>query len=259
MRLSIVIPAYNEAARIGPMLDAYLAYFEAKYSPSEVELIVSVNGSTDDTEAVVRSRMAAHPALRIYVDPAPIGKGGAIIAAGRLARGDLVGFVDADGATPPAAFDDLVANIGDAGLIIASRALPGAVLSPRPGLRRRIASRIFNTLVRTLFRLNITDTQCGAKLMTAEAWHAIVPTIGITRWAFDVDMLFKTRLAHYSIREIPTTWSDVSGSKIELARASFQMFLAIVRLRLIYSPFRFVVHVYDHLLGRVIPLNPYGG
>lgn len=258
MRLSIVIPAYNEAARIAPMLDAYLAYFEKKY-PSDCELIVSVNGSTDETEAVVRSRMAAHPSLRIHVDPAPIGKGGAIIAAGRLARGDLVGFVDADGATPPAAFDDLVANIGDAGLIIASRALPGSVLSPRPGLRRRIASRIFNAMVRTLFKLHITDTQCGAKLMTAEAWHAVVPTIGITRWAFDVDLLFKTRRARYPIREIPTTWRDVTGSKVELARASFQMFLAITRLRLIYSPFRFIVRVYDRLLGRIIPLDPYGG
>ena len=148
MRLSIIIPAYNEAARIGPMLDAYLPYFEKNY-PSDHEFIVSVNGSTDDTESVVRSRMASHPTLRIHVDPAPIGKGGAIIAAGRLARGDLVGFVDADGATPPAAFDDLVANIGDAGLIIASRALPGSVLDPRPGLRRRIASRIFNALVFT--------------------------------------------------------------------------------------------------------------
>ena len=258
MRLSIVIPAYNEAARIGPMLDAYLPYFEKNY-PSDHELIVSVNGSTDNTEAVVRSRLAAHPSLRIHVDPAPIGKGGAIIVAGRLARGDLVGFVDADGATPPDAFDDLVANIGDAGLIIASRALPGAVLSPRPGLRRRIASRIFNAMVRTLFKLHITDTQCGAKLMTAEAWHAVVPTIGITRWAFDVDLLFKTRRARYPIREIPTTWRDVTGSKVELARASFQMFLAITRLRLIYSPFRFIVRIYDRLLGRIIPLDPYGG
>ena len=258
MRLSIVIPAYNEEARIGRMLDAYLPYFEAKY-PSDHELIVSVNGTTDRTEDVVRSRMASHPSLRILVDPAPIGKGGAVIAGGRLARGDLVGFVDADGATPPEAFDDLVANIGDAGLIIASRALPGAIVDPRPGFRRRMASRIFNSLVRTLFKLHITDTQCGAKLMTAAAWHAIVPTIGITRWAFDVDMLFKTRRAHYPIREIPTTWRDVSGSKVELARASFQMFLAICRLRMIYSPLRFVVRAYDRLLGRIIPLDPYGG
>ena len=258
MRLSIVIPAYNEQARIAPMLTAYLSYFEQKY-PSDHELIVSVNGSTDDTEAVVRSLMPAHPTLRIHVDPAPIGKGGAIIAAGRLARGDLVGFVDADGATPPEAFDDLVANIGDAGLIIASRALPGSIVDPRPGLRRRIASRIFNALVRTLFKLHITDTQCGAKLMTAAAWHAVVPTIGITRWAFDVDLLFKTRRARYPIREIPTTWRDVTGSKVELARASFQMFLAITRLRLIYSPFNFIVRLYDRLLGRVIPLDPYGG
>ncbi|MDD3441610.1 MAG: hypothetical protein PHU50_09165, partial [Kiritimatiellae bacterium] len=165
-------------------------------------------------------------------------------------------FVDADGATPPAAFEDLVKQIGGAGLIIASRRLPGAVVRPRQPWKRRAVSRVFNGLVRSLFKLKITDTQCGAKLMTAEAWRAIVPHIGLTKWAFDVDMLFKTRRAGYRIAEIPTTWRDVAGSKLRIGRVSFQMLLAIVRLRLLYSPLRWVVTLYDRLLGRVIELEP---
>ena len=255
MKLSIVVPAYNEAARIGPMLGAYLPYFAERYG-NDFEIVVAVNGSTDRTADVVRDLQARHPQLRALVEPRPIGKGGAIMAGGALATGDLIGFVDADGATPPAAFDDLVRQIGAAGLIIASRRLPGAVVSPRQPWQRRCASRVFNFLVRTLFKLPITDTQCGAKLMTAEAWRAIVPHIGLTQWAFDVDMLFKTRRAHFAIREIPTTWSDVGGSKLRVGRVSFQMLLAIARLRLLYSPLRWVVTLYDRVLGRVIALEP---
>lgn len=255
MKLSIVVPAYNEEGRIGRMLGAYLPYFAGRYD-DHFEIIVAVNGSTDRTEDVVRALQKEYAQLQLIVEPRPIGKGGAVMAGGRIARGELIGFVDADGATPPAAFDDLVRNIGDAGLIIASRRLPGSVISPRQPWTRRVASRIFNFLVRRLFKLRITDTQCGAKLMTAAAWRAIVPNIGLTKWAFDVDMLFKTRRAHYAIREIPTTWSDVTGSKLRVGPVSFQMFLAICRLRLLYSPFTWIVTLYDRLLGRVIELEP---
>ena len=255
MKLSIVVPAYNEEERIGRMLEAYLPYFAARYG-LDFELIVSVNGSTDRTEAIACAWTARFPQLRVLVEPRPIGKGGAIMAGGAVATGERIGFVDADGATPPAAFDDLVLGLGDAGLVIASRRLPGSVVSPRQPWKRRFASRVFNLLVRRLFKLRITDTQCGAKLMSAAAWRAIVPHIGLTKWAFDVDMLFKTRRAGFAIREIPTTWSDIGGSKLKIGRVSFQMLLAIVRLRLLYSPLRWVVSLYDRLLGRVIVLEP---
>ncbi|MDD2239090.1 MAG: glycosyltransferase family 2 protein, partial [Kiritimatiellae bacterium] len=255
MKLSIIVPAYNEEDRIGGMLEAYLDHFVPRYQ-DDVEIIVSVNGSRDRTEAVVREFQTRFPQVQMQVTPEPIGKGGAIMVGGEQARGDLIGFVDADGATPPVAFEDLVDQIGDAGLIIASRRLPGAVIHPRQPWSRRAVSRVFNCLVRTLFKLHITDTQCGAKLMTANAWQAIVPHIGLTKWAFDVDMLFKTRRAGYRIVEIPTTWRDVGGSKLRIGRVSFQMLLAIVRLRLLYSPLSWVVTLYDRLLGRVIELPP---
>lgn len=256
MRLSIVVPAYNEEARLGEMLRRYLPWFDEKYG-RDFELIVAVNGSRDATETIARSFSAAYSQLRVLMEPKAIGKGGAIMMGGKMATGDFVGFVDADGATPPEAFDDLLTHIGDAGLIIASRRLPGAVVQPQQPWKRRFASRIFNILVRTLFKLSITDTQCGAKLMTAEAWKRIMPKIGLTKWAFDVDMLFQTRRERLPIREIPTVWHDVSGSQLRLGPVSFQMLLAIVRLRLIYSPLKWIVAAYDCLLGRVITLPSY--
>ena len=254
MKLSIVIPAYNEEARIRPTLDAYTSYFEAKYG-KDVEFIVVVNGSRDGTEDIVREVAGRSPQVRSIIEPRAIGKGGAIMRGFEVATGEWVGFVDADNATLPEAFDDLVTHIGDAGAIIASRYIPGAKVSPRQPLSRRIASRVFNKLIRLLFKLKITDTQCGAKLLRGDAMRAALPHLGLTRWAFDVDLLFQLRRLGYRIAEIPTTWSDRGGSKLKIGRTSLEMFMAICRLRLLYSPFRWIVTIYDATMGRIVHLK----
>jgi len=254
MKLSIVIPAHNEEARLGAMLTPYLEFFAPRYG-GEVELIVVANGSTDRTAQVAETFAQHCPQLRVLVDPARIGKGGAIMLGARAARGDLIGFVDADGSTPPEAFQELVDRIGDAGTIIASRWMPGAQVSPAQPQARRIASRLFNLLVRLLFRIRIHDTQCGAKLVRREYMLAALPQIGITHWAFDVDLLFQLRRVGARIVETPTVWRDVSGSRVHIVRSSLEMFVAMVRLRLIYSPLRWIVILYDHTLGHII--HPY--
>ena len=247
MDLSIIIPAYNEEARLGRMLDQYLPFFSARYAAG-YEILVVVNGSCDRTEDVAR----AHKPVRVIVDPRPIGKGGAVMLGFAQAQGRLVGFVDADGATPPEAFQDLVEHIGAAGAIIASRWMPGARISLRQPFKRRLASRLFNALVRLMFGLRISDTQCGAKLLTREAAQTILPYLGTTQWAFDVDLLFQLQRLGFAITEIPTTWRDVSGSRLRVGKASVEMFVAMVRLRLIYSPFRWVVALYDRTLARYV-------
>ncbi|MDA0578321.1 MAG: glycosyltransferase, partial [Verrucomicrobia bacterium] len=136
MKLSIVVPAYNEEGRIGPMLEAYLPFFAQRYG-NQVEFIVVVNGSRDRTAEIVRAMVGNHAMLKCLVEPRSVGKGGALILGFKEARGELIGFVDADGATPPAAFQDLVDHMGDADAIIASRWAPGAKISPRQPLDRR--------------------------------------------------------------------------------------------------------------------------
>lgn len=249
-RLSLVIPAHNEEGRIGSMLDAYLPFFTRRYGDG-VEFIVVVNGSTDDTAGVVQRHAERYPQLRCIVEPRGIGKGGALILGFGEARGELVGFVDADGSTPPIAFQDLVDRLGEADVAVASRWCRGAVVSPRQPLLRRIASRVFNLLTRLFFGLRLTDTQCGAKLMRREALLPVLGNLGITRWAFDVDLLFQLKRSGCTIVEIPTTWHDVTGSKIQIAAVSAEMLAAIVRLRLLYSPFRWIVAAHDMLIGPV--------
>jgi glycosyltransferase involved in cell wall biosynthesis len=245
MKLSIIVPAHNEEARIARMLEAYLPYFTEHYA-ADVEIVVVLNACTDGTERVISEFVPKFPCLR-WIEESRPGKGQALMTGFAAAEGELVGFTDADGSTPPQAFQDLVDRIGDAGCIIASRWRDDSIVSPRQPLDRRIASRCFNFMVRILFGLRLTDTQCGAKLIRREPLRAVLPCLGLTRWAFDVDLLFQLRRQGHRTIETATEWHDVAGSKIDVLHSSIDMFCALTRLRLLYSPFKGIVTVYNKL------------
>jgi glycosyltransferase involved in cell wall biosynthesis len=250
VKLSIVVPAYNEEARLGPMVQTYLEFFSERYG-EDLEFIIVVNGSVDRTPEIAREFASKWSQVKVIIEDKSVGKGAAIMLGFAAATGDLIGFVDADGSTGPEAYLDLVENIGDAGLIMASRWLPGAVVEPKQPLDRRIASRIFNWLVRWFFSVKITDTQCGAKVLTRDALDAVLPHLGLTRWAFDVDLLFQARREGFKLTERATVWRDVAGSRLNVPRASMEMFAAICRLRLLYSPFSFIVSVYNAFIVKL--------
>lgn len=254
MHLSVIIPAYNEESRIGAMLGEYLPYFTEKYG-ADVSFLVVINGTTDDTEGVVRKYENEFPALHHIVEPQKIGKGGAILRGFRSVEGDLAGYVDADGSTPATAFNSLVESLGDADLVIASRWCRGAVVSPRQPIHRLFMSRVFNFLTRALFGLHFSDTQCGAKVGKLEAIREVILEIGTTRWAFDVDLLFGFKRLGRITREYPTVWRDVKGSKITVTESSLEMVAALIRLRLIHSPFKWVVDLYNRYLIRIVPYH----
>ena len=146
------------------------------------------------------------------------------------------GYVDADGATPPKAFHDLVAQTGKADCVIGSRWLPGAKLHVEQSGRRQFASRIFHLIVELFFGMHIKDTQCGAKVMRREPVETIHSALRIADMAFDINLLYSLKRAGYRILEVPTEWTDQMGSKVNLFRTPLVMFLSVVRIRLIYWP-----------------------
>jgi len=234
--LLLLIPAYNEERRIEPVLRDYGRYFQQQYH-GKFQLVVVLNGCKDDTIGVVRRVAADYPAISALEFQEAIGKGGALIEGLKLAPlADLIGYVDADGATPPHAFHDLVKHIGGVDCVIGSRWLPGAVLHVEQSGQRRFASRVFHGIVQLLFWMNIRDTQCGAKVMRREAVEKVHSLLRIADMAFDINLLYSLKRAGYRIREVPTEWTDKIGSKVTLFGTSLVMFLSVVRIWLIYSP-----------------------
>jgi glycosyltransferase involved in cell wall biosynthesis len=237
--LLLLIPAYNEEARIEPVLREFGRYFQQHYQ-GNFQLVVVLNGCRDNTRGVVERVAKEFPALSLLDFPAPIGKGGALIEGLKLAaQAEVIGYVDADGASPPAAFHALVKRIGEADCIVGSRWLRGAVLHQAQPWLRRFSSRCFHLVVETLFWLHIKDTQCPCKVMRRAAVEKIHSALRIADLAFDVNLLVSLHRAGFTIKEVPTEWTDQIGSKVSasLFRSSLTMFLSVVRVRLIYSPF----------------------
>ena len=232
--LLLLIPAYNEEHRIEPVLRDYARYFQQEYR-GKFQLVVVLNGCRDNTLGVVQRVAKEYAAISALEFPEAIGKGGALIEGLRLAPlADLIGYVDADGATPPHAFHELVKHIGEADCVIGSRWMQGSVLHVEQTSKRQFASRAFHLIVELLFGMHIKDTQCGAKVMTRQAVEKVHSALRIADMAFDINLLYSLKRAGCRILEVPTEWTDKIGSKVTLFRTSLTMFLSVVRIRLIY-------------------------
>ncbi len=235
--LLLLVPAYNEEQRIEPVLRDYVQYFRTHYT-GKFEIVVVLNGCRDNTLGVVQRVSRDHFCVSALEFRDAIGKGGALIEGLKLAPlSDLIGYVDADGATPPRALHDLVRRSGEADCVIGSRWIHGAVLHQAQTRRRRFASRVFHLIVRILFHLKVHDTQCGAKVMRRAAVEKVHGSLRIADMAFDINLLYALQRAGFKILEVPTEWTDMVGSKVVLGRTSLTMLLSVIRLRLIHSPF----------------------
>ena len=232
-RRTLVIPAYNEEMRLGATLREYLGHFDR-----DTELVVVLNGCHDRTGDVAVAFLDSNPNLRIIDERGVVGKGGAVTMGFSRARGEIIGYVDADGATSAAEIERLMNKIGDADGIIGSRWVDKGVIIRKQSLFRRLASRVFNFIVRTIFNLPYKDTQCGAKVFKREAIDAVVGELGTTNLAFDVDLLYLMQKHGFVFKEVPTTWADKEGSKICMRWAAPQMLGAVIRMRIKHSRFR---------------------
>jgi glycosyltransferase involved in cell wall biosynthesis len=233
----LLIPAYNEEDRIEPVLIDFAEYFQKIYTGT-FQLVVVLNGCKDNTYGVVQRVAAKYPSVSAMEFPEPIGKGGALIEGLKLAPlADLIGYVDADGATGPKAFHDLVRLTDKADCVIGSRWLPGAIIHQSQTSRRQFASRGFHYIVEMFFQMKIRDTQCGAKVMHRRAVEKVHSSLRIADMAFDINLLYVLKRAGYKVLEVPTEWTDKIGSKVVLGKTSLTMLLSVIRLRLFYSPF----------------------
>ncbi len=235
MKISIIIPAYNEEGRIARTMRAYHQFFLEKQLSTHLsfELLIVLNGCKDNTLGVVEKVRDELTSNILIINLPQAGKGLAIKAgfADALTRkNDLIGFVDADMATAPQAFYDLVLKIGDVDGVIASRYMPGAKITPERPAYKRLGSRIiYEPYVWLLFGLSYYDYQCGAKLFKRLVIEKITPQLTVAQWAFDVELLYLCKKNKFIIKEIPTVWHDQADSKLTL-RGGLRMFSALFKV-----------------------------
>jgi dolichyl-phosphate beta-glucosyltransferase len=231
INISIIIPAYNEEARLPLFLGSIAAYFE----PQDIsyEIIIVDDGSTDSTAGVVERLAADNPSIKLIRLAANRGKGCAVRTGMLQARGKLLLFTDADGATPIAEFQRLKDAVKKgADLAIASRALRDDSCVVVARLHRKVIGTVFNLIVSVVAIQGVKDTQCGFKLFTAESAASIFPLQRIDGFGFDVEILFISNKLGHRIVEVPVSWTDIKGSKVMLMRDSVKMFADIFRTRL---------------------------
>lgn len=228
VHLSVLIPAFNEAARIGQTLEELQAWF-AGY-PHDWEIRVVDDGSLDETADIVARASLADPRVVLQREPHR-GKGGAVRSGFLKARGALRFACDADLSAPVHEIDRFLEMVpAQCDIAIGSREGVGARRIGEP-MYRHLMGRAFNALVRASLLPGIQDTQCGFKMFTAQAVEAVFPSTTIDGWAFDIEVMLIARLQGWRIREMPLEWQYRKGSQVSVARDSFRMVRDLSRIR----------------------------
>jgi glycosyltransferase involved in cell wall biosynthesis len=224
-RICIVIPAYNEETRLKRTLETYAEYF--KQTPEKVTFLVVANNCSDKTVQVAYEVAKKYKNIEV-MDIQPGGKGLALKHGWQWAvkkNFDLIGFVDADMATLPEHFYELVVAMQGHDGAIASRYIKGAVVSPSRPWSRKLGGKLYNWILRARFGLPYKDTQCGAKIFTKDTMVKVVPLMQEIGWSFDLELLYLCKLFEKDIVEVPTTWSDQPGSHLQITSKLAKEFL----------------------------------
>lgn len=233
LSLSIVVPAYNEGARLGKSLREIVTYLN-EYAP-ESELIVVDDGSTDDTAATARAELTDSQSVRTSVISyqSNLGKGRAVRLGLLASREDIALFTDADLSTPITETPKLVDPIrrGECDLAFGSRALDRSLIGIHQPWRREQGGRLFNLAVRLATRLPFWDTQCGFKAFRMSVCRPIIEGATIDRFGFDVELLYVAYRAGLRLKEIPVRWDHAEGSKVNVASDSLKMLSEVGRIR----------------------------
>lgn len=226
-RYSVVIPAYNEEWRIVPTIGAIAMHMSSFDVPWE--LIVADDGSTDSTVELVEELDLVN--LRLLLAEKNGGKGSAVRRGVLQAQGDIVLFADADQSTPIEQFEALAAQLNDGyDVVVGSRAAEGADVANK-SLSRKIFSSGLSFIVRGLFRIPVADTQCGFKMFTSDAAELLFRRQLVDEFSFDLEILYLAGKFDLKTCEVPVTWIDAPGSKVDAAKVAVEFLrdLCVIR------------------------------
>lgn len=229
VHLSVIIPAYNEALRLGPSLEKITAYLRKQSYSSEV--LVSDDGSSDETVHIARQKLGNFP-HRILEGQPNRGKGDAVQRGMLAAQGDYRLFSDADLSTPIEETGRMLEALSKGyDVVIGSRALSGSNVTVHQNFLRESMGRIFNGFARLLAFRDIQDSQCGFKAFTKAAAHDLFSRQKLPGFSFDVEIVYLAQRLGYKLLELPVTWTNSEQSRVRLLRDPLLMFADLLKIR----------------------------
>ena len=247
---SIVIPAFNESARIGRALTDVLHSIEK--NGWDAEILVVNDGSTDDTAAIVEGFAAAHPIVHLIQNDGNRGKGYSVRHGMLQASGSVLMFTDADLSAPMDEAERLFAAIRNgADVAIGSRWLDRGRQTIHQPLYRQFFGRCFNAVTRMVMRLPFADTQCGFKAFTRSAAQTVFQLQRIERWGFDPEVLFIALKRGYKVQEVSVTWGHDERSRISYLKDGIKMLEELMYIR-----WNAIVGAYNRKVDEFIPEMP---
>ncbi len=250
VQYSIVIPAYNESARIGRALTDVTA--AVKRNGWDAEVLVVNDGSTDDTAAIVQAFAANHPIIRLIQNNGNRGKGYSVRHGMLEAAGSIVMFTDADLSSPMDEAERLFTAIREgADVAIGSRWLDRGRQTIHQPIYRQFFGRCFNAVTRMVMQLPFADTQCGFKAFTRSAAQAVFQLQRIERWGFDPEILFIALKRGYRVREVAVTWGHDERSRISYLKDGIKMLEELVYIR-----WNALVGAYNRQVKEFVPQMP---
>lgn len=229
-RLSVVIPCYNEEARLPRTLEQVERYLDDH--GADYEVILVDDGSTDGTRQLMEAAAAGNVRVRIHVLPHNRGKGRALAEGVATARGSEILVTDADLSTPIDELEKLQAELDrGAGVAIASRAIRGSRVEISQPFYRVLMGKAFNLIVQTLLLPGIWDTQCGFKLFRADVAREAFAGLSTDGFGYDPEVLYRAKRKGVRIAEVPVVWRNSAPTKVSPIRSSLDMFKHVVKVR----------------------------
>jgi len=228
--LSIVIPAYNEEARLGQTLERLLDYLGPQ--PYSFEIVVVNDGSADKTAEVARDAALADTRIRLLENGRNMGKGFTVKNGVLNAAGRYILFFDADFSTPIESLKDFFPQLESGfDVVIGSRKMKGSIVEVYQHPLRKFMGKVFTALTNIILWMRLSDITCGFKVFSKDCAREVFRRQRIAGWAFDAEILFLAKRFGFKIKEVPVRWRNYSDTKVRLVKDAIQSFIGLIKIR----------------------------